>query len=199
MFCFQCQEASKGVGCTIRGVCGKTPETAQEQDLLIWSLKALSIAAQMAGQAQIQSCARLIAQALFATITNANFDEERIRALTREVLARRDQILPPAAAKIQNPYVTWKGQTDEECKIKAAQVGVLETSNEDLRSLKELVTYGLKGIAAYAEHAAVLGFQDPEVNSFFIEVLAALTQEKSVDELFTLTLKTGQVAVSGMA
>jgi hydroxylamine reductase len=199
MFCFQCQEASKGVGCTIRGVCGKTPETAQEQDLLIWSLKALSVAAEKAGQAQIQACARLIAQALFATITNANFDEERIRALTREALSLRDKILPPGTDRSQNPYLSWTGKTNEEFKSKASAVGVLETQDEDLRSLKELVTYGLKGVAAYAEHAAVLGFQDPEVNGFFIEALSTLTQEKSVEELVALTLKTGQVAVAGMA
>ncbi len=200
MFCFQCQEAAKGTGCTLRGVCGKTPETAGSQDLLIWSLKGLALAAQNAPVGtDLTYETRFLARSLFATITNANFDADRIKALVREALTLRNNLVARFTPKTSSDYLSWNGKTDAEWEAQSLLVGVLAEQDPDVRSLKELITYGLKGIAAYVEHAAVLGHRDAQVDSFFVEALAALTKQLSVDELVALTLKSGNVAVAGMA
>jgi len=184
MFCYQCQEASKGTGCTVRGVCGKTPETAEVQDRLVAALKDLAAVARQAESkgADLAAEGLFVAKGLFATITNANFDDERLSALVAEA--------QHLGTQLSSRY-----------NVKAAvgPVGVLATENEDVRSLRELLIYGLKGIAAYAEHAAMLGKEDKAVYSFFMEALAATNEALTADELVALVLKAGNVAVQTMA
>lgn len=198
MFCFQCQEASKNTGCTVSGICGKKPETAGFQDLLIFSLKGLSAVAWASGDAAaVAGAGREVVRGLFATITNANFDDQSIKGFIRNALALRDSI----AIKEGVPAVdaaTWK-LDESQWPVKAALVGVLAEANEDIRSLKELIIYGCKGIAAYASHASQLGYEDESVYSFLVGTLAATLEEKSVDELVALTMKTGEAAVTTMA
>ncbi len=203
MFCYQCQEAAKGTGCEIRGVCGKAGETANLQDLLIYTLKGVAgLAGAAAKNSQIDpgqkgSVSRFIARALFATITNANFDDERLAALIREVLEIRTR-LHEAGAEFPHDCASWsveEGQWAE----KASKIGVLSEPDEDIRSLKELTTYGLKGLAAYVTHASVLGFEDETVWDFMIEALETLVIESNPDALTALVLKTGETCVAGMA
>ncbi len=182
MFCFQCQEAAKGTGCTVRGVCGKGPETAELQDRLISALKNLAVTARASGGKVGDGEGLFVAKALFATITNANFDDARFVSLITEAEDR-------ALRLAQKSGLT----------VGTASQGVLATENPDVRSLRELVIYGLKGIAAYVEHAAMLGREDTTVYAFFLEALAATEQDLSVDELVALVLRTGHVAVTGMA
>ena len=184
MFCFQCQEAAKGTGCTVRGVCGKGPETAELQDRLVATLKDLAAVARQAESqgANLTVEGLFVAKGLFATITNANFDDARFHALIGEA-------------------ETLTSQLSARYNLKAATgpVGVLATEDPDLRSLRELVIYGLKGIAAYAEHAAMLGKEDPKVYSFFMKALACTNDVLTVDQLVTLVLETGNIAVATMA
>jgi hydroxylamine reductase len=200
MFCFQCQEAAKGTGCSIAGVCGKKEDTANLQDLLIFSLRGLAVvAAEAQKQGKLENSTGLfIAQALFATITNANFDNERITDLIIESFALRDALKAELGFSSTEDAVNWSG-SEAEFAAKAAVVGVLSQPNEDVRSLRELLIYGLKGMAAYAEHAAVLGFQKPEVYEFIISALVSTTQDLSVDEMVGQVLKCGEVAVTAMA
>jgi len=184
MFCYQCQEAAKGTGCTVRGVCGKGPETAETQDRLVAALKDLAAVARQAEAqgADLGAEGLFVAQGLFATITNANFDDARLSALVDEAQRRTAQL----AARYH-------------LKAASGPVGVLATENEDVRSLRELLIYGLKGIAAYAEHAAMLGHEDPQVYSFFMKALAATNEELTADQLVALVLEAGHTAVAGMA
>lgn len=205
MFCFQCQEASKGIGCQLKGVCGKSPETSAAMDLLLYVVKGLSLVAAALRQKNIgvsENVNRLVTDALFSTITNANFDEESILSRVDRVLeAKKDLIsiaeergvsLPPVDA------VVWSGCRSE-YSAKAASVGVLNEKNEDIRSLKELMVYGLKGMAAYYEHAARLGCSDEAVCSFMQEALAASILPATVDELIGRVMKTGEYGVRVMA
>ncbi len=184
MFCYQCQEAAKGTGCTVRGVCGKAPETAALQDRLVAALKNLAAVARGAEfqGADLAAEGLFVAKGLFATITNANFDDARFTTLIAEAEAMTARL----AARFN-------------LKVPHGPVGVLATESADVRSLRELVLYGLKGVAAYAEHAAMLGKEDKTVYSFFMEALASTNEELSVDELVALVLKTGNVAVTTMA
>jgi len=208
MFCYQCQEAAKGTGCTIQGVCGKSDVVSAEQDLLIYTLKGLSWAAETAvahGVEVGRDTGRFIMYGLFTTITNANFDSEvfntavtRALAMRNELLSRAEQAgwdekrLPGAAA--------WQPQSEAEYPVKAAMVGVLATENEDIRSLRELIIYGLKGLAAYTEHAEKLGQEDDELYAFTRRALAAtLDDSLSLDDLVALTLETGEKGVTAMA
>ncbi len=196
MFCFQCQEASKNSGCTVSGVCGKKPETAGYQDLLIYTLKGLAAVASASGDSAAKSDAgRAVADGLFTTITNANFDDESLKGFIRNALHLRDSI---STGAVTNDAAVWN-LDESQWPVKAALVGVLSESNEDVRSLKELIIYGCKGVAAYARHAAQLGYEDDSVYSFLIETLAATLEEKSADELVALTMKTGETAVATMA
>lgn len=201
MFCYQCQETAKNSGCTIKGVCGKTEDTANLQDLLLFSLKGLAACALKAGgKDDLASVGRFVARAMFATITNANFDNGRITALIREALRRRDEIRTAAGLDIASPEAAvWHPDSDEEFRAKAGTVGVLATGNEDVRSLRELLTYGMKGAAAYAEHAAALGYEDPDIYSFLLKGLEATTREMSTDELVALVMECGGIAVKTMA
>jgi hydroxylamine reductase len=204
MFCYQCQETAKNQGCTVRGVCGKTGETANLQDLLIFTLRGLSLYAEKAigsGRFDI-SYGRFVSQALFATLTNTNFDTADISSLIKQAQKKRDElkkICGDAASGITHESAVWHGESAEDLAKKAPLIGILTTANEDIRSLRELLTYGVKGIAAYAHHASVLGFEDENIYHFLVEGLAAATKDLSADDLVSLVLKAGDVAVKTMA
>ena len=204
MFCYQCQETAKNQGCTVRGVCGKTEETANLMDLLIFSLKGASLYAEkvMARGALDRSYGRFFLDALFMTLTNTNFDSGRITDLIRKSLVLKDELKVKsgdAGRTISHDSALWHSDNVEEFRQKAGEVGVLATGNEDVRSLRELLIYGLKGIAAYAHHALVLGHEDDEIYGFIVEALSATTRDKTADELVALVLKAGDMAVKTMA
>ena len=208
MFCFQCQEAAKGTGCTVRGVCGKTEDTANLQDLLIYTLKGISIYGVKAREAGIKDrqVDRFIAESLFSTITNANFDKESFIKRIKEGLQIREGLkerLIKETGQVQDglhDVAMWKVDSDEELYKKAAQVGVLSTSNEDIRSLRELLIYGVKGMAAYVEHASVLGYEDDNLYDFMQKALAATTDDKlTVEDLTSLVMECGKYGVDAMA
>ncbi len=201
MFCYQCQETAKNTGCTVRGVCGKTEDTAMLQDLLMFALKGLAACALKAGEkADLSDTGRFVTKALFATITNANFDNDRISALIREALERRDAVKASAGLALTSPEAAvWSAGTQEKFMDKARAVGILATGDEDIRSLRELLTYGMKGIAAYADHAAVLGHEDQDVYSFLLKGLEATTRDMSAEELVGLVMECGNTAVRTMA
>jgi len=211
MFCFQCQETAKNTGCTVKGVCGKPEETANLQDLLIFVMKGISVYGEKLKElgAADRSNDDFIAQGLFATITNASWDDARFIGLIQEGLRRRAQIkakfLSAYKEKTGRPYdgplpeaATWEGDPAAFA-AKAKSVGVLATENEDVRSLRELLTIGLKGIAAYADHAAVLGFHKAAINDFMMEALASTTKDLNTDEMVGLVMKAGETAVATMA
>lgn len=203
MFCYQCQETAGCKGCTVMGVCGKKPEVAAMQDLLIYATKGLSAvttALRAAGKSVSRNVNHLVTVNLFTTITNANFDRESIIARIKETLAVKADLLPQLADTSSLPEAAlWNG-SESEFDAKAKTVGVLATENEDIRSLRELITYGLKGLSAYSKHANVLAQDDEEVDAFIQKALAAtLDDSKSVDDLVALTLETGKYGVQGMA
>ena len=200
MFCFQCQEAAKNTGCDIVGVCGKKEDTANLQDLLVFTLKGLAVVADEAKkQGKLDNSIGLfIAQGLFATITNANFDDARFVELIKATISKRDGLKTAIGFSSDADVVNWNG-SESEFAAKAAEVGVLSQANEDVRSLRELLIYGLKGMAAYADHAAMLGFEKAEVYEFMAEALVSTTQDLSVDEMVGMVLKCGEVAVTAMA
>ncbi len=206
MFCYQCQEASKGTGCEIKGVCGKTPEVSALQDLLIYQLKGLShltTALRIVG-IENEEANLFITDSLFMTITNANFDPERFVTRIREGFKLRSQLKTTLKENSIEPnnteLLTWTALTTAEMEQIAAKVGVLSTEDEDVRSLRELIIYGLKGMAAYVEHANNLGYDDPEVHPFIQRALVATTNDSlSAGELTALVLETGKYGVSVMA
>ena len=200
MFCYQCQETAKGTGCTIAGVCGKKENTADLQDLLVFALKGIAVVAVEAQkQGKLDDATGLfVCQGLFATITNANFDDNRITALIKEAFAKRDSLKLTTGFTGNQDCVTWNG-SEAEFAAKAKEVGVLSQANEDVRSLRELLIYGLKGMAAYTEHAAMLGYEKKEIYEFMVSALASTTQELTVDEMIGQVLKCGEVAVTAMA
>ena len=202
MFCYQCQETAGCKGCTMSGVCGKKPDVAAMQDLLVYVTKGISAvttALRQEGKQVSAEINHLITLNLFTTITNANFDKENIEALIRATLTEKDMLLAQIADPSGLPKAAkWNGSGNWE--EKAATVGVLSTENEDIRSLRELITYGLKGLSAYSKHANVLLKDDEEVDAFLQRALAAtLDDNLSVEELIALTMETGKHGVSGMA
>ena len=202
MFCYQCQETAGCTGCTRVGVCGKQPDVAAMQDLLVYVTKGLSAvttALRAQGEAAEGEINHLITLNLFTTITNANFDKEAIEARIRDTLAVKEKLLAQVEHKEQLPLAAlWDGTGSWEAK--AAQVGVLSTENEDIRSLRELITYGLKGLSAYSKHANALLQDDGEVDAFLQRALAAtLDDSLSADDLVALTMETGKYGVQGMA
>ncbi|MBP1675857.1 MAG: hybrid cluster protein [Bacteroidetes bacterium] len=206
MFCFQCQEAAKGTGCEIKGVCGKTPEVAVLQDLLVYQLKGISVLTNELRKMGVEDekVNRFIVDGLFMTITNANFDNQRFVDTIREGFKLRSMLKMVLASKGVDPepseLTDWTALTLTEMETKAAQVGVLSTKNEDIRSLRELVIYGLKGMAAYAEHAFNLGYEDPEIYAFMQKALVDTTDDTlSAEQLTALVLETGRVGVTAMA
>ena len=202
MFCYQCQETAGCTGCTRVGVCGKTADVAAMQDLLVYVTKGLS-AVTTALRAQDlpveQAVNHLITLNLFTTITNANFDKEAIEARIRATLEAKTDLLARVKERESLPEAAlWDGSGD--WTVKAAQVGVLSTENEDIRSLRELITYGLKGLSAYSKHANALMQDDDEVDAFLQRALAATMDDGlTADDLVALTLETGKYGVQGMA
>jgi len=206
MFCFQCQEAAKGTGCTIKGVCGKTDDLSNMMDLLTHLLKGISYYSTELREKkgyENQMVNKFIFDGLFATITNANFDKDTFYKRVEKALEVRGMLkaeAEKAGIKVDTSFdgTTWTGTADQ-FEAKAAQVGVLSEKNEDVRSLRELSIYGIKGMAAYTEHAYNLGFEDPELYAFMQKALVKLTQNLSVDELVGLVLETGKFGVTAMA
>ncbi|MBN2864112.1 MAG: hydroxylamine reductase [Bacteroidales bacterium] len=208
MFCYQCQETAKGTGCTIAGVCGKNEKVANMQDLLIYVLKGISIFSTKARALGIEKdeVNKFVFDGLFMTITNANFDQDRFVSSIREGLKLREIIKAEyiaAGGKVSenlHDSATWTGNSVEEFEAKNISVGVLSEKNEDIRSLREMIIYGLKGIAAYAEHAYNLGFKDESIYKFIQETLVATTDNSlTADQLTTLVLETGKNGVAVMA
>ena len=202
MFCYQCQETAGCKGCTVSGVCGKKPDVAAMQDLLVYvskGISAVTTALRKEGKPITAEINHLITLNLFTTITNANFDKESIEARIRATLDAKKELLAQLSDPAKLPEAAlWDGSGDWEEKAKT--VGVLSTENEDVRSLRELITYGLKGLSAYSKHANVLLQDDEEVDAFLQRALAAtLDDTLSVDDLVALTLETGKYGVSGMA
>ena len=202
MFCYQCQETAGCTGCTRVGVCGKTPDVAAMQDLLVYvtkGLSAITTALRKEGKGVSLQIDHMVTLNLFITITNANFDRERVEARIRTTLDAKDVLL----AKVSDPSglpeaALWDGSGD--WMEKAKTVGVLSTENEDIRSLRELITYGLKGLSAYSKHANVLMAEDLEVDAFLQKALAATMDDSlTVEELTALALETGKYGVAGMA
>jgi len=204
MFCYQCQETVKNEGCGVRGVCGKTEETANLQDLLVYVLKGMAIYAQKGREEGTldKKYGRFIVEALFATITNVNFDSDKIIELIREALKLRDELKGKYGAGMPgnlHDSAVWFSDDVARFHKKAAEVGILAIENVDVRSLRMLLIYGLKGIAAYAEHAAVLGFEDEKIYDFLMEALVSTTKDLSVDEMVGMVMKAGECAVNTMA
>lgn len=202
MFCYQCQETAKGTGCEIRGVCGKTEEVAKLQDLLIYTLKGIAeiVVKGKLGSKELGSVNHEVLKALFMTITNANFDAAAFETEIKTILSCRNELRTRINTGPLHDAATFAVSTREEMLAKAAGVGVLSTANEDVRSLRELIIYGLKGLAAYTHHALNIGQENQELYAFVYEALAAtLNDGLSADELVALTLKTGEHGVKAMA
>jgi hydroxylamine reductase len=204
MFCFQCQETAGCTGCTQFGVCGKSPDLARMQDLLVYTTKGLSEVTtrlRKEGKEISAEVNHFVTINLFTTITNANFDDEIFYDRVKRVLEIKEELL----AKLSNKdglseAALWTATTREEYDAKSTVVGVLATENEDVRSLRELITYGLKGLSAYMKHANELSYDNEEVSAFMQETLAKLLDDTlTADELVALTLETGKVGVDGMA
>ena len=207
MFCFQCQEAAKGTGCTTVGVCGKTPDVANLQDLLIHIVKGVSVLTDLGRKEDlvIAKADKYVFESLFATITNANFDKTKILAKIHEGFKVRDFVrnellkngigIPDSLPECTK----WKARDDETILAYSELVGVLSEKDEDIRSLKSLLTYGLKGMAAYAEHAYNLGYKNDEIFAFMHRALAATEETHTVDELVSLVLECGKFGVDVMA
>ena len=207
MFCYQCQETAKGTGCTVRGVCGKTSDVANLQDLLLFILKGIAhYRVQLRALDAIDHSAdRFILDGLFMTITNANFDKQRFVEKIKESIKLREQLKQTFLDKGGNPEkitfegAFWTADSLEEMESKAGHVGVLSTENEDIRSLKEMLTYGMKGMAAYTEHAYNLGHENPSIYEFIDRGLVATTLPLSADQLVQMVLECGKNGVDAMA
>ena len=201
MFCYQCQETARNTGCTIQGVCGKTATTAIMQDLLIYVTKGLSaVTTQLRkeGKSVDQEVNHLVTVNLFTTITNANFDDDVIKGRIKKTLEVKKALY--AQVEDKDALVKAAGEEITDYDARAKEVGVLATENEDIRSLRELITYGLKGLAAYSKHANALLKDNEEVDAFIQEALAkTLDDSLTVDDLVALTLETGKYGVDGMA
>lgn len=204
MFCYQCQETAGCSGCTIKGVCGKTPELAGLQDVLIYATKGLSEVTTKSREEGIKIAAEVdhyVTINLFTTITNANFDNEVFYKRINETLKIKNELIEKLSNKADlSEAALWTATTNEEIDAKAPSVGVLATENEDVRSLRELITYGLKGMSAYLKHANALDYDNAEINAFLQKALSKTLDDKlSAEELIALTLETGKVGVDAMA
>lgn len=203
MFCFQCQETARNFGCTQVGVCGKQPETSNLMDLMIWVTKGLSqitTRLRAEGRQIDKDVNHLVTYNLFQTITNANFDDDKVVERILLTIAKKEQLLADLADKKDLSAAALFNNVDTSTYAELSKtVGVLAQSNEDVRSLKELITYGLKGICAYTKHANNLINESEELDAFIQRALSDLLEKKSVDELVALTLETGKWGVAGMA
>ena len=206
MFCYQCQETAGCSGCTRVGVCGKQPDVAAMQDLLVYVTKGISAVTTTLRQEGVEiqpAVNHMITLNLFTTITNANFSKEAIIARIQETLSEKDLLLSKLNTLTSTDTLPeaalWNG-SENEFAAKAATVSILSTENEDIRSLRELITYGLKGLSAYSKHANVLLQDNEEIDAFMQRALAAtLDDSLSADDLIALTLETGKYGVDGMA
>ena len=205
MFCFQCQEAAKGTGCTVKGVCGKPAEVANLQDTLLFVLKGISIlhtTLKTVGLSD-ERVNKTVFDGLFSTITNANFDSVAFVIRIKKAMKLRDElkekVMTAGLGIGLHDSLHWSGKTAEDFEAKALEIGVLSESDDDIRSLKELIIYGLKGLAAYTEHAFNLGYEKTEIFDFMQETLVATTQDLSVEQLVALTLATGKYGIDAMA
>ena len=200
MFCYQCQETAKNEGCTVQGVCGKTEDTANAQDLLVYVTKGLAEVANRIGDDNEKVYDR-ISNNLFVTITNANFDKDAIMKVVKETIKMKDELIEKLDNKDNlSEIALYSSMDDKELERKAIEVGVLNIMNEDERSLVELTTYGLKGMAAYNHHANVLGYRDKEVDRFIAHALEETTKsDKEVKSLIDLVMDTGSHGVKAMA
>ena len=195
MFCYQCEETVKGTGCTVKGVCGKDEEIAAYQDVLVYLCKEISVrnlAAMEKGEGN-PDAGLFIADALFATLTNVNFDRDRFMAMIDSAVAIRDAL--PNTAGTEPDACTWKPKGEKDILGKASTVGILSTGNEDVRSLRSTLLFGLKGIAAYYTHAAVLGRTDAVITTFIQEGLASMLKDLPVPEMVALVLECGRNGV----
>ena len=206
MFCYQFQETAGCKGCTVKGVCGKTEDLAKLQDLLVYIVRGISAVSTKAREVGVidKNVDNFVVESLFATITNANFDKNVFVSRAKEGLALREALkvkAKNAGADLANlpEAAMWTGETEEALNAKAGTVGVLATENEDVRSLRELITYGAKGLCAYLKHAKALNYDDDEIHGFMHKALAKTLEDLSVDELVALTLSMGEYGVKGMA
>ena len=200
MYCDQCQESVKETGCIARGVCGKNEITAKLQDTLVYVLEGIALCAEATGGKLRPDQGRFISEALFVTVTNTNFDDDAITDKIFAALALRGELKGSLTDVPDHDSVTWTGRNKENFAEKAASAGIEDLSeNEDLRSLKSLVLYGIKGLAAYTDHAEVLGYVDESIYDFYVKALAALTKEVDADRLTALVMETGETAVKAMA
>ncbi|MGM0438026.1 MAG: hydroxylamine reductase [Bacillota bacterium] len=213
MFCYQCQETAKNEGCTTKGVCGKNEDVANLQDLLIYTLKGISVFAEKAKDLGVEykKARDFIVDGMFATITNVNFDEKRFEEMIEEGIQLRDEYREKFEKAYKEKHgekftgnlpemAVWTPDNKDDLYNKSEDVGVLNTENEDIRSLRELMTYGLKGVSAYLSHARTLGYTDEEIYDFLQKGLAATTDDSlSVDDLIGMVMKTGEIGVKTMA
>jgi len=214
MYCYQCQEAAGNESCTVKGVCGKTAEVANLQDLLIYVLKGISYYAGRAKEVGVnldQQTGPFIMKNLFATITNGNFDASRFEENIQEALELRESVKNEFLKAYKEEYgegfdedvpeaATWSSENVDDFYTKGQEVGVLSTDGEDIRSLRELITYGVKGMAAYADHAYILNESDLELFAFMQKALkATLDDSKSVDEYVNLVMETADHCLKTMA
>ncbi|MEN6474517.1 MAG: hydroxylamine reductase [Syntrophaceae bacterium] len=204
MFCYQCQETIKNSGCTLKGVCGKTEPTANLQDLLVYVARGMSVygsTARVKGPLD-KKYGRFIATAMFTTLTNVNFDDNDITALIRQGLKLREELKGLCGQTLPQPLpdaATFTVDDPPSMAAKAKEIGVLATADEDVRSLRWMLIYGIKGISAYAEHATVLGYEDDAIYDFIMEGLSSTTRDLSADEMTGLVLRAGEIAVKTMA
>ena len=212
MFCFQCQETARNQGCTVKGVCGKDEELADLQDLLIHVVKGISLLGEKAVElgARDREAGLFVTQMLFSTITNVGWDKPWFTGAIKKALQVREEVKnrlveasggksPEELLGKLHDSVTWYSENEGEYVEKAKQVGVLATENEDVRSLRELLILGCKGIAAYADHAAVLGKESDEIYDFLMKGMASTTKDLPVDEMIGLVMEAGKTAVTTMA
>ena len=201
MFCYQCQETARGTGCTIRGVCGKTEDIARIQDLLIYATKGLAEVV-VKGNVKVEDIPDVnyqLLNSLFMTITNANFDGEALINQTKKVISLRDDLRTKFPTIDFSDAAKFTYTDDDAMQEKAKEIGVLATEDEDIRSLKEMIVYGLKGMAAYTEHALNGDKENIEIYQFMYETLYKITTDMTADELVALVLKTGENGVKAMA
>lgn len=205
MFCYQCQETAKNTGCTIKGVCGKEADVANLQDLLIYTAKGIAVFSTELRKNSIDLSVanKFIVESLFMTITNANFDKEAFINKIKEGVELRDELKTQLSSNFtsslfSHDVATWHIVDENQMEDKATKVGVLSTVNEDVRSLRELIRYGITGMAAYVSHADKLDYENEEISVFIEKALLATLQDLSVDELVALTLETGKFGVDAM-
>ncbi len=202
MFCNQCQEASKNTGCTVKGVCGKTEETSNIQDLLMFACQGLSYLTIEARKQNIDTNAesKHITNCLFTTITNANFDDASILRDIKDCIAYRDKLKLLVNISETHASTSWNGNSEAEFYEKAKEVGTLTfDTNEDIRGLKQYVLFGVKGMAAYVEHAFNLGFEEQEIYNFMEESLVMITKPIELQDALNWVVRTGEHGVKAMA